>query len=76
MSETLSTEAAKARLKKLAPALEVASWVRNRPFAALLVAAAAGGVAARIPGNLFLTFLDVLMEMGSSEDETKEDETP
>ena len=60
LAESLNTATAKARLKELGSELEVASWVRKRPFSALLVAAAIGGVVARVPRNMLLTFLDVV----------------
>jgi len=50
-------------LKEVVTELEVASWVQERPFTTLLVAAAAGGLAARVPRNKLLTFLDVLAEV-------------
>lgn len=63
MSESSGTEAAKERLKEVSTELEVMSWVRERPFTTLLVAAAAGGLFAQVPRNTLLTFLDVLAEM-------------
>jgi len=74
VAENLNTETAKSRLREVGQELEVASWVRERPFTTLLVAAVAGGVAARVPRNPLLTFLDVLMQV-VLEDATKDHDT-
>jgi len=71
----LGTEAAKARLKAVGTELEVVSWVQKRPFTTLLVAAAAGGLAARVPRDRLLMFLDVLAEVVLSEYDTADKET-
>ena len=59
------------RLREAGLELEVASWVQKSPFTTLAIAAAAGGVAARVPRNMLLTFLDVLAEVVLPEDPEK-----
>ena len=68
MAESLDIENAKARLQEVGQEIEVASWVREWPFTTLVVAAVAGGVAARVPRNMLLTFIDVLMHVVLPED--------
>lgn len=57
------TEAAKARLREVKPELDLVSWVTKQPFTALLIAAGAGGLAARLPCRRLLSCLDLLLKL-------------
>jgi len=72
LPENLNIETAKARLKALEPDLEIGPWVRQRPFSSLVIAAVAGGVAARVPRGMLLTCLDLLIQVVLPEDEAND----